>query len=192
MRHPRKIFTTVVACVAAVLTVGCSESERSLTVVFSNNMVGEIRSCGCAARDFGGLGRRATFLNLERLETDDFLLLEGGDFFGTDLNYGEEKAGLTLQSMSFMGYDGMVLGEKDLTFGLDYIVEKYKSLRLPIVIANVYYEDSGDRVFPASRIVKLSNGLRIGLVGVMGDRLKLQQDADRIRIDPPSEAALAE
>lgn len=192
VRYSRKIFTTVVMCVATVLTVGCSESERSLTIAFSNNMVGEIRSCGCAARDFGGLGRRATFLNLERLGTDNFLLLEGGDFFGTNLNYGEEKASLTLQSMSFMGYDGMVLGEKDLTFGLDYIVEKSRSLRLPIVIANVYYKDSGERVFPASRIVTLSNGLHIGLVGVMGDRLKLQRDADRIRIDPPTEAALAE
>ena len=157
MRYPWKIFTTAVTCVAAVLTVGCSENERSLTVAFSNNMVGEIRSCGCASRDFGGLGRRATFLNLERLAGDDFLLLEGGDFFGTNLNYGKEKASLTLQSMSFMGYDGLVLGEKDLTFGLDYIVEKSKSLRLPIVIANVYYEDSGERIFPASRIIKLSN-----------------------------------
>jgi len=192
VRHLSKILATVAASVAAILTSGCSESERSLTVAFSNNMVGEIRSCGCAARDYGGLGRRATFLSVERLATDDFLLLEGGDFFGTNLNYGEEKASLTLQSMSYMGYDGIVLGENDLTFGLDFIVDKLESLRLPVVVSNIYYKESGERIFDASRVAKLANGLRIGLVGVMGDRLQLGRDADRIRIDPPKEAALAE
>ena len=102
---------------------GCSETERTLTIVYSNDMLGEIRSCGCAAKDFGGLGRRATFLEAERRRSRNMLVLEGGDFFGADINYGQEKAALTLEAMAYMDYDGIVPGEKEFGFGIDFLID---------------------------------------------------------------------
>lgn len=170
--------------------VGCSERQQTLTLLFSNNAAGEIRACGCAAQDYGGLGRRATFLERSRRDGNNFLLLESGDFFGPDVNYAEEKARLTLHAMSFMGYHGIVLGEKDLGFGLDYVVERVDALKLPVLVANLYDAETDELIFASTRTVKLDGGLKVGLIGVMGDRLKLPEgaDADRIRFEDPRTA----
>ena len=148
----KNVLWTLFAGVVISLA-GCESKEQSLTIAYSNDMVGEIRSCGCASQDYGGLGRRATFLESYRALAESFLLLEGGDFFGVDVNYGEEKADLTLQAMAYMGYDGIVLGENDFSLGLAYIRDKVTELRLPVVMANVYDPGTGELIFPATRIV---------------------------------------
>jgi len=173
---------------------GCSggKTETKLTIAFSNDMIGEIRSCGCAAKDLGGLGRRATFLSGEREGVANLLVLEGGDFFGQDVNYGREKAQLTLEAMAYMEYDAIVPGENELSFGLDFLQERAQALRLPVVACNLFNDDSGERVFPASRIVETRGGLRIGLVGVMSNRLRLPHEAGPVRLDPPQPALVKE
>ena len=144
-------------CLAALallaLAVACSGESpppRRLTIAFSNDMKGEIRSCGCASKDVGGLGRRATFLSALRDTTvADFLLLEGGGFFSTKLNYGREKADLTLDAMSMMDYDGVVIGEEDLGFGVEYLLRRTRETGLPVVVANLVDTPGGHPLLSA-------------------------------------------
>jgi len=189
----RQLITKAVAVTGILCAVaGCSRHKepRSLTIAFSNDMLGEIRSCGCASNDVGGLGRRATFLSQVRDTTGDFLLLEGGDFFSSDLNYGKEKAELTLRSMGLMKYDGIVIGETDLGFGLDFIRDQASALKLPIVVSNLRDAAADTLVFPATREIVLPSGLRVAMVGAMSPRLKLppQVGKGRVTIEEPSKA----
>lgn len=191
--HRTVLFSFAVAIWVAV--AGCSqEPPETLTVVFSNDLRGEIRSCGCPANDFGGLGRRATLLETVRDSTDNFLLVDAGDFFGVELNYGKEKADVTMKSMAWMGYDAVVLGEKDLGFGVDYIVRRTQEIGLPVMVANLYDARADTLLFPPSWVVDYPSGLRVGLIGVMGNRLKLppQVPEGTIRISNPVEAVKRE
>jgi Cytochrome c554 and c-prime len=170
-RAPRAAAGLVLA-----LALGCSSHsspQGRLTIAYSNDLHGEIRSCGCAADDFGGLGRRATFLADLRDTTGDFLLLDGGDIFGTGINYGKEKADLTLKSMARMGYQGVVVGEQDFGFGTDYIVRRPREVGLPVLAANVFASPGDTLLFPPSREVTLASGLRVGLIGVLSQHVKL-------------------
>jgi 2',3'-cyclic-nucleotide 2'-phosphodiesterase (5'-nucleotidase family) len=160
-------------CAAAITACSSSEGPRRVTIAYSNDLHGEIRSCGCAAKDYGGLGRRATFLAALRDTTGDFLLLDGGDIFSTGINYGLEKADLTLSAMARMGYHGIVVGERDFSFGREHIVERTRALGLPVVAANLFDVAADTLVFPATREVMLDSGLRVGLVGVLASRLRL-------------------
>ena len=162
-------------CLAAVLGACSSHREkpRGLTIAFSNDLHGEIRSCGCAVKDYGGLGRRATFLAAVRDTTGDFLLVDGGDIFAAGMNYGREKADLTLRSMAHMGYQAVVVGEKDFGFGTDYIVKRPREVGLPIVVANLFDAATDTLLFAATREVTLPSGLRVGLVGAITPTLKL-------------------
>lgn len=188
MNRSGRIFAVAVAAIVTLL-FGCStpeEPRRTLTVVYSNDLLGEIRSCGCAAKDYGGLGRRATFVRAVRDTTGDMLLLDGGDLFSSELNYGKEKADLTLRSMALMEYHGIVPGEKDLGFGLDFLVESARRLKLPLLAANLHRVGADTLVFPAWREVTLPSGLRVGIIGVMSDRLKVPpQAADDVTISAP-------
>jgi 2',3'-cyclic-nucleotide 2'-phosphodiesterase (5'-nucleotidase family) len=175
----------------AAMAAGCSkEQSETLTVVYSNDLKGVIRSCGCPVNDFGGLGRRATFVDITRDSTKNFLLIDAGDFFGAELNYGNEKADVTMKSMAFMGYDAVVLGEKDMGFGVDYIVKRSREVGLPVLVANLFDAAGDSLLFPPSWTVEYPSGLVAGLIGVMGNQLKLPPQVKKgsIRIGDPVQA----
>jgi 2',3'-cyclic-nucleotide 2'-phosphodiesterase (5'-nucleotidase family) len=180
----------MVALGVVLVTVGCSEREQELTIAFSNDMAGEIRSCGCASHDYGGLGRRATYVEGLRKRSEDFLLFEGGDFIGVDINYSAQKARLTMAAMSYMGYDGIVVGEKDFVHGLDYLVETVNGLGLPVVVSNLFDTTTDELVFPPARVVELPSGLKVGVIGVMDKELAFPDavPAGRLRLDGPKAA----
>ena len=101
MRYIFTILTLFLGMASAVL-VGCSEQrEETITFAFSNNMHGEIRSCGCGAHDYGGLGRRATWVDGLRKRSTSFLMFEGGDFFGTAGNQEECPAKTHTEAMQY-------------------------------------------------------------------------------------------
>jgi hypothetical protein len=173
---------------------GCSqEPPRTLTIAYSNNLNGEIRSCGCASKDEGGQGRRATLVNVARDSTENFLLVDAGDFFGREVNYGREKAELTMKTMSLMGYHGIAVGDNEFGFGLDYITRRVDEIGLPVLAANVYNE-SDSLLFPASWTINYDSGLTVGLIGVFGNGLKLppQLKKGQIRITDPLQAVRRE
>ncbi len=160
----------------AVLLAGCGRknSERPrLTIAYSNDLHGEIRSCGCSSGDLGGLGRRATFLQALRDTTGDFLLVDAGDFFSSSINYGIEKADLTMKSMALMGYHGVVIGENELSFGTDFIVRRARETMLPVLVANLRDVAGDSLVFSSSRVVTMPSGLRVGLTGAMSQTVAL-------------------
>lgn len=189
--HPHRRPLLLPALVVGLLLSACARETpppRRVTIAFSNDMKGEIRSCGCASKDVGGLGRRATFLAALRDTTvADFLLLEGGGFFSPKLNYGREKADLTLDAMSMMDYDGVVLGEEDLGFGMEYIVNRTREVGLPVVVANLVDSRADTLYFPASRRITLPSGLEVTLIGVMSPRLRLppQIESGTAKISDP-------
>ncbi len=160
-----------------VVWTGCGLFKREpkrLAIAYTNDVRGEIRSCGCATHDYGGLGRRATFMKVFRdTTTADVLLVDAGDFFSASINYGKEKAELTLKSMVLMGYDGVVPGENEFSFGVDYFRQRAREVGLPVIVANVYDAASDSLLFAPSRLVTLESGLRVGLVGVISPSLKL-------------------
>jgi 2',3'-cyclic-nucleotide 2'-phosphodiesterase (5'-nucleotidase family) len=184
--------------VPAVMLSACGGREPSrpapLTIAYSNDLHGEIRSCGCAAHDLGGLGRRATFLAaLADTAEGDVLRVEAGDFFGAGINYGTEKAEVTMKSMALMGYHGVVPGEDEFGFGIDYIVRRAREVGLPLLAANLYDAAGDSLLFAPSRIVTLESGRRVALVGVLGSTLKLPPQADgKLAIRDPLPAAQAQ
>lgn len=178
-RHHRILSTCVLlsACLlGAAILPACGVFEKKpkrLVIAYTNDVRGEIRSCGCATNDLGGLGRRATFVNVLRDTTEaDVLLVDAGDFFSTSINYGKEKAELTLKSMSLMQYDGIVPGENEFGFGVAYFHERARAAGLPVLASNLFDAAADTLLFPASRTVTLASGLRAGLVGVVSPKAK--------------------
>lgn len=179
-------------CVAALALslAACGKKAAPLprlTIAYSNDLRGEIRSCGCAAHDLGGLGRRATFLSELRDTTGDMVLVDAGDFFSSSINYGVEKADLTLKSMALMHYDAVVPGENDLGFGLDFFVRRTREADLPVLACNMF-SASDSLIFPASRVVTMPSGLKVGLVGVLSPGLPLppQVKPGTVVVKPPT------
>jgi 2',3'-cyclic-nucleotide 2'-phosphodiesterase (5'-nucleotidase family) len=189
-----------VALAAAVLAAflgagGCSRQQpQTLTVAYSGDFRGAVDPCDCPGKEYGGLGRRATFLEAVRDTADNLLLVDAGDFFGSDISFGTAKAEVMLNSMALMGYHGLVVGEKDFGFGVEYIVSRAADIGLPVLAANLYDATTGDLLFSPSRVVEFADGLKVGLIGVVGDQLQLppQVPEGTLEIADPAEAVRRE
>jgi len=200
-RLARSLSVSLIPAMIAVGAVwvglaGCSRTQppRTLTIVFSNDVEGEIRSCNCPTGDYGGLPRRATFVAAIRDSTSDFLLLDAGDFLGTAVDHGMDRAELAMKSMVLMGYHGVVIGENELGLGTEYIVEQSRELGLPVLVANLHDAGTDSLLFPPNRIVTFTSGLRIGIIGVMSPNLRLppQVPAGSLRITDAVDAVKRE
>ncbi len=90
--------------------------------------------------------------------------------------------------MARLGYDAVALGEMDLNFGLDAIVEDNEMFGLNVICANLYSKktagngsaDTGatgvSPVFPAYKIVE-RGGIRFGVVAVLSPAVKNERIA---------------
>lgn len=121
---------------------------KNLTILYSSDAEGEIRSCGCPREDYGGLGRRATYVNAAREASANVLLVEVGDVFGDANTQGRLKAKVALRAISQMKYDAMTLGEREFAFGRSYIEEQTRSVGFPIISANIIDKATGNLFTP--------------------------------------------
>lgn len=126
-----------------------------------------------------GLARRATVVDRGRLDADDVVQVDAGDFLPLagdeprdaaapgpkDLAKGE---GLVIAAYRRMGVDGVTLGERELRPGADLrkLAARLEKAHVPVVLANLT-DKKGAAVFPADRLIDAKNaGLKVGIFGV--------------------------
>jgi 2',3'-cyclic-nucleotide 2'-phosphodiesterase (5'-nucleotidase family) len=135
-----------------------------LTVFITADQNGEVQSCGCPQEDYGGLSRRAAFLDTLRDAGWDFLLLDGGDLtpFIDPVPYDREKATTVARAMALMAYDAVAFGEHDLAAGPDSARALAAWLGRPFLATNYEVPGTTER----ERVVT-SRGRKVGLLAFM-------------------------
>ncbi len=82
------------------------------------------------------------------------------------------KGELLIEASAKMGVHALTVGEGDLVFGVDWLVEKATKHSAPYVSANVTRAD-GSLIFPDSLIATVG-GYRLGITGVTGPDIVVQ------------------
>lgn len=132
------------------------------------------------------------------------LLVSGGDVYGGSDAYNRPKCQFIARMMDRFAYDAVALGETDLDFGLDALVDDSREFHMNVLCANVFRkkalkdEGAGSRtppqgeeraaagesgallekepVFPAYRVVE-KGGVRIGVIAVLSPAAKNEKAA---------------
>ena len=94
----------------------------------------------------------------------------------------EIKADLLMAGSQQLGVDAMTVGDGDLAFGLDLLVDGAARYELPYVSANLAKAD-GSLIFETTRVVEIA-GKKVGVTGVIGEG----RVAEGVTILAPSEA----
>ncbi len=150
-----------------------------LTVVFSSDLLGKVRSCGCVIEDMGGLGRWATFTGRVRESVDNLIVVDAGDVFGAELSFTQKEAELAFDAMNVVGLDAYTPGETDFVFGLPFLRTLASRAKFAIVAANIVDPVTGECIFGAPYTIKtLAGGLRVGIVGVLDDAIRFPSYID--------------
>lgn len=130
----------------------------------------------------GGFARLATLVNNIREQKNDepVLLLSAGDFIGGTPYAWLILEGLTpeLELMKEIGYDAVTIGNHEFDYGPD-VLSKYlltagypaSHRQLPVITANLNIPQGhslNEIEFIPHRIFELSNGLKVGIFGLLG------------------------
>ncbi len=154
-------------------------SARAATLVYTNDVMGEIEPCGCRSNPQGGMLRKSNLL--KKLPDQEILQLDAGDLlFPTDVipialaGQSELQATYLLKSMDLTHHDAVVPGEKDFAMGLKIFENLRKKTKIQFLAANLKKRD-GQNFLSAFAVFKRKNQgqiIRISVIGLVGKNLK--------------------
>lgn len=137
---------------------------RKLDVFLTCDLSGRLEPCGCFEGQYGGLSRISTLL---AGASADVLRVDAGDALAGSEDYQVAQYRYVLQALGKLGFHAVNLGRREVTLPAKTLREVIKSSPTPLISANVIDAKTGAPLAVPWRIVKLGNGLRVGVVGVV-------------------------
>lgn len=131
-----------------------------------------------AINDFHGavekISQLATFFKSKA--NGNHVFLNSGDMWQGSVLSNTNRGRLLTETMDIIGFDCFTLGNHEFDWGLDYIKKNKSLTKTPFLGANVYKYDQeqgkpvsiDDELVEPYTIKDLDNGLRIGIIGIIG------------------------
>jgi predicted DsbA family dithiol-disulfide isomerase len=192
----RASFAAAFCLCAAARPASAREDASPLTVLSTGETHAMLTPCDCPFRPEGGLARRAAAVAKERAERPTVLVDAGGwaaggmyDEYTEGAEVDSVRTEATARAMAAMGYDAVALSDEELALGSGAIRRWLKDPGLPLVSANLFDAESGERFAPS--FVILAPHRRVAVIGLSPAGLEtLTPDvAGQYRITPPVESA---
>jgi len=189
MTKKKAILTTFLSIMLLLIARPCF--ARNLTIVFTGDTRGEIENCHCPKEDYGGLPRRAKYIDEVKEEVGDLLLLDTGDvlqLYASDLEKKDtlHKAVISFKAMDMMNYSVMNVGESDFVLGEDFLSERESVVSFPFISANIVDKNTKELFFEPYFVKEMENGLKVGVIGLVNERYVV--NSDKLSIIPHKDA----
>lgn len=131
MRYSISVNVILLIVLLPVLIYG---QERSLNVIYTGHMDGELEPCGCSPKtDFGGLARLSGWLGEKGKDLLPYVLVDAGNFAPQDTPQGRLKVKAMLKSFSITGYDAVALLKRETVFKDDLVPDVIKNHSVPVI-----------------------------------------------------------
>ncbi|MBX2875827.1 MAG: sulfatase-like hydrolase/transferase [Saprospiraceae bacterium] len=146
------------------------EQFKELTLLYTNDIESVYDPIDAYWNDtiqrIGGMAHLATLIEQVRKKETSHFLFDAGDIFTGALSkatYGK----LPFDLYSAMGYECLTLGNHEFEYGWQKLLESKQRARFPVLNANIFYQGT-DINYGQSYTILEKDGLRVGLIGVMG------------------------
>ena len=161
-----------------------ADPVHAVTLVHTNDLLGEIEPCGCRSNPLGGVVRQANLL--KRQKEQNFITVDSGDtFFATQKIPGllqkqsELQAHYLLTALEMLHYDAIVPGEKDFALGLAPFEKLIRKSSIHFLAANLKRKN-GQNLFGSKIILEKFDAtgkpIKIGIFGVVSEKLEWPKD----------------
>jgi 2',3'-cyclic-nucleotide 2'-phosphodiesterase (5'-nucleotidase family) len=178
----------ILALVSFPLSVH-GNGERTLTILYSSSLNGNLDGCDCKGHPRGGLVKRAAWLRtLEKPER--ILLVDGGDLL--DPYPDPDLATAIFDTYLELGYTAIAVGDQEFANGVDRILE-YRE-QYPLMAHNLTLCPDENRCvfFSTTPQIVERAGLRIGLFALLDPGVFALYPAEltnKLKIQDPRTAA---
>ena len=170
----RTVYHLVVLLLGSLCVVTFSRANETadtiVTLLFTNDMESAYEPVPAFWIDdleyIGGIAELATLIKNIRASEPNVFLFDSGDIFTGALSRLTDGA-LMFEFMITMGYDAMAIGNHEFDYG-EAVLERQKSrVPFPVLGANLFYKGT-DHPFARPHAIIERNGVRIGVIGVLG------------------------
>jgi len=145
---------------------------HELTLLFTNDFHSAFEPIPAYWLDgsprLGGAAHLATLIERQRAAAKTSFLLDSGDMFTGTMSYLTQGEAL-MEMMTVMGYDAMGVGNHEFDYGWEVFERQITRVPFPILCCNVRYRGACVPFCRPYTILE-RNGVRLGVVGVMGWR----------------------
>ncbi len=93
-----------------------------------------------------------------------------------------------MDGMKLLGTDAVGAGEKELRFGYSFLKANIQRSGLPVVCANLFLRASGKPAL-TPYIIKKVGTVRVGIFGLMNDKVAYGPSQDSLKVEEPTAAA---
>lgn len=174
--------------------------KPALALVLSGEIHGYMEPCGCDINQSGGLSRRGDLFKQLR---DKGWTVAGLDLGGSLKNARRQsqiKFKFIHSAISDLGFKALAIGPEELQLGVDALFSladaaKQNEGQAQFTSANVVFYGSRDLGVPAEIITFEENGVKVGVVSILGDSFKKEilpaGAGDGLLAIEPMKAALA-
>ncbi|UCF79656.1 MAG: hypothetical protein JSW03_05295 [Candidatus Eiseniibacteriota bacterium] len=100
------------------------------------------------------------------------MLVDAGDAYQGRTEEQKRKSEVILRSMGLMGYDAFCVGESELSFGTEFLLDAAREEKLPLVCANLVYNKSG-KTLVQPYVIKKFGKVKVAVIGLLDDVLVL-------------------
>jgi len=180
-------------------------SAETLTILHTNDFHSRVEpiskyNSGCKPEDneagkcFGGYARLINAIKAAKADTNNAILVDGGDQFQGSLFYTYYKGKAAAEMMNTLQYDAMTVGNHEFDDGPEILREFAESVSFPILMSN---GDVSAEPLLADKIQKSvvieRGGEKLGLIGLTPeDTRDLASPGKNVTFTPPAEAVAAE
>ena len=137
--------------------------QASLFILHTNNTNGALENCYCPDHPLGSIEKRSLYINDFINSNPRTLVLDAGDFFTMSKKL--LKDSLVCEAYATIPYDGILLGDQELTRDENFLNDVLPKLESSIILSNL--EEPSLSFVRKYKVIK-RGGLSIGVVGILG------------------------
>ena len=166
--HPGTVFWLAVFLVYGGCARAAESPERSLTILHTNDLHARLLPDG---KGRGGFAELAAVIRSTCSGVEACLVLDAGDLVqGTPVSTLYQGVPV-FEVANRVGFDASTLGNHEFDYGWDMIPQFVETAAFPVLNANMEHPEGGRLGDGSSIVIETDNGIRVGLIGVVTERL---------------------
>ena len=138
-------------------------SQASLFILHTNNTNGALENCYCPDHPLGSIEKRSLYIQDFINSNPRTIVLDAGDLFTMSKKL--LKDSLVCEAYATIPYDGILLGDQELTRDVKFLNTVLPKLESSIILSNL---EAPSLSFVRKYKVIKRGGLSIGVIGILG------------------------
>ena len=138
-------------------------SQASLFILHTNNTNGALENCYCPDHPLGSIEKRSLYIQDFINSNPRTIVLDAWDFFTMSKKL--LKDSLVCEAYATIPYDGILLGDQELTRDVKFLNTVLPKLESSIILSNL---EAPSLSFVRKYKVIKRGGLSIGVIGILG------------------------